>query len=169
MLITDDNEQRPASPQLKRLQTPEQNAIRSFLRVLGPLILGGGVVCIIGGMVSFFSAFNGNGEPRHFWLFFAGMPLVFVGLVLSQFGYMGAVARYVAGEGAPVAADTVNYMADETKGAVETVAKSVAKGITEGTEAGRGAAAANFCPHCGAGVKTEFKFCPKCGKELSDA
>jgi ribosomal protein S27AE len=101
--------------------------------------------------------------PRLFWLGFIGIPLVFVGVVMCQLGFIGAVARYVAGEGAPVAADTIKYMADETKDAVETVVKSAAKGIAEGLEAGR-VAATSFCPHCGFSVKTDFKFCPKCGK-----
>ena len=50
---------------------------------------------------------------------------------------MGAVARFIAGETAPVATDTANYLAEETKGAVETVAKAAAKGVVEGIEAGR--------------------------------
>jgi hypothetical protein len=77
------------------------------------------------------------GIPDYFWLAFVGMPLMFVGSVMSMYGFMGAVARFMAGEAAPVAADTVNYMAEETKGAVETVAKAAAKGVVEGMNAGR--------------------------------
>jgi hypothetical protein len=167
--MPDPNDQRPVSPQLKRLQTPEQQATRNFLRKVGPLVFGAGLICVIIGMVDFFMAMSSRGEPRLFWLLFVGMPLMFVGGVMSQFGFLGAVTRYVAGEGAPVAADTANYLADETKGAVETVAKSAAKGIAEGIEAGRGASETNFCPHCGTGVKADFKFCPKCGKVLANA
>lgn len=54
-----------------------------------------------------------------------------------MYGFMGAVFRFAAGEVAPVAADSVNYMAEETKGGVETVAKSAAKGVVEGMDAGR--------------------------------
>jgi hypothetical protein len=54
-----------------------------------------------------------------------------------MYGFMGAVFRFTAGETAPVAADTINYVAEETKGAVETVAKSAARGIVEGVEEGR--------------------------------
>ena len=75
--------------------------------------------------------------PHYFWLGFVGLPLMFVGGVMCQFAFLGAVARFMAGETAPVAADTVNYMAEETKGAVETVAKAAAKGVVEGIEAGR--------------------------------
>ena len=75
--------------------------------------------------------------PHYFWLAFVGMPLMFVGTVLCQFGFFGAVARFIAGESAPVAVDTVNYMAEETKGAVATVARAAAKGVVEGIEEGR--------------------------------
>jgi hypothetical protein len=163
--MPDNNEQRPVSPQLERLQSPEQNAVRSCLRAIGPLVFIVGLICTIVGGISFFSSMNSMEPPQRFWLCFIGLPLMFVGGVLSQFGFMGAVSRYVAGETAPVAADATNYMADETRGAVETVAKSAAKGITEGIDVGR--AANSFCPHCGTAVKADFKFCPKCGKPLS--
>ena len=156
----------PISPQLKRLQTPEQKAVGNFLRKIGPLIFIAGLICTIIALINFFMAMSGSGEPRLFWLFFLGMPLMFVGGVMSQFGFLGTVTRFIAGETASVAADTANYMADETKVAVETVAKSAAKGVIEGIEAGR-SAATNFCPHCGFPAKAEFRFCPKCGKALA--
>lgn len=132
-----NNSPRPVSPELKRLQQPKQNSIRTALRIAGPVIFLIGLVCAIIAAVSFFASAGSFGRPHYFWLGFVGLPLMFVGGVLCQFGFMGAVARFVAGESAPVAADAVNYMAGETKGAVETVAKAAAKGVMEGTEAGR--------------------------------
>jgi hypothetical protein len=146
------------------LQQPEQNGIRSFLRRIGPLVFIVGLICTLGGMVSFFASFGSFEPPRYFWLCFVGMPLMFVGGVFCQFGFMGAVARYVAGETAPVAADTINYMADETKDAVETVAKSAAKGIVEGIATEKSGADTLYCPHCGFAIKADYQFCPKCGK-----
>ena len=166
--MPDNNAPRPDSPSLKRLQTPAQPAVRKGLRTFGPLVLGAGLLCTIIAFIHFVMAFGGGGPPRLFWLFFVGMPLMAVGSWMCQFGFLGAVSRYVAGETAPVAADTINYVADETKGAVETVAKSAAQGIAEGLAAGRAAGEINFCPHCGAGVKAHFKFCPKCGKMLAN-
>jgi hypothetical protein len=82
-------------------------------------------------MISFFSAFGGSGPPRLFWCCFVGMPILFVGIVMCKFGYLGAVARYVAAESAPVAKDTINYVAQETQGAVKTIARSVAEGVQQ--------------------------------------
>jgi len=116
---------------------PQQNQVRRFLRIAGPVILAIGFLCLITAMVSFFSSFGGSGPPRLFWLGFVGLPLMFVGSVLSMYGFMGAVFRFAAGETAPVAADTANYLAAETSDAVKTVSKSVAEGVVEGIEAAR--------------------------------
>lgn len=163
--MSENDSQRQVSPLLKRLQTTEQAGIRNFFRTVGPLIFGAGLLCTIGGMVSFFSSFGSFEPPRHFWLCFVGMPLMFIGGILSKLGYMGTIVRYIAGESAPVATDTINYVADETQGAVQTMAKSAAQGIAEGLAAGK-AKTANFCPQCGTSVQTDFKFCPDCGKQL---
>ena len=125
------------SPELKRLQQPQQNAIRKALRIAGPVIFLIGVLCLVIGIINFFFGFGSGEMPHYFWLAFVGMPLMFVGIVLCQFGFFGAVTRFIAGESAPVAADTVNYMAEETKGAVETVARAAAKGVVEGIEEAR--------------------------------
>ena len=87
--MPDNQSQRPESPQLRRLQLPEQGGIRSFLRRAGPIILLVGLICTIGGAISFFSSFGSFEPPHYFWLCFVGIPLMFVGFLLSQFGYMG--------------------------------------------------------------------------------
>jgi hypothetical protein len=125
----------PVSPELKRLQQPAQNSIRTTLRIVGPMILLIGIVCVITAAVELFN--SGMEPPRHFWLGFVGLPLMFVGAVMCQVGFMGAVARFIAAETAPVAVDAANYAAEETKGAVETVAKAAARGVVEGIAAGR--------------------------------
>jgi len=132
-----DNSSRPVSPELKRLQQPGQNSLRTALRIAGPVIFLVGLICAIIAAVSLFASAGSFERPHYFWLGFIGLPLMFVGAVLCQLGFMGAVARFIAGETAPVATDTANYLAEETKGAVETVAKAAAKGVVEGIEAGR--------------------------------
>ena len=49
------------------------------------------------GVGSFFSAFGSAEFPRYFWCAFVGMPIVFVGLVMCQFAFMGAIFRDQAG------------------------------------------------------------------------
>ena len=167
--MTPNDPQQKVSPELKQLQQPQQDAIRTKLRTAGPVIFVIGLICAIIAAVSLFASADSFDGPRYFWLGFIGLPLMFVGGVLSQFGFMGAVTRFMAGETAPVATDTIKYMADETKGAVETVAKAAAKGMVEGIDAGRTSAENHFCPNCGSPAKSDFRFCPKCGKSLTGA
>ncbi len=122
---------------MSKLQTPKHQGTRSFLRVAGPFVAVVGFVFLIIGMVSFFSAFGGTGSPRLFWCCFVGMPLLFVGGVMSMFGFMGAVARYTAAEQVPVATYAINDLAEGTQGAVKTVARAVSEGVKEGQAEGK--------------------------------
>ncbi len=117
---------------MSTLQTPKHNAVRSVLRVIGPLFATAGLVFMIVGTVSFFSAFGGNGQPKLFWCCFVGLPLMFIGGVMCMFGFLGAVARYAAAEQVPVAADAFNEIAESTQSGVKTVARAVAEGVREG-------------------------------------
>lgn len=117
---------------MSNLQTAKHRSARSILRIAGPAVLVAGVIFMIVGAVDFFSAMGNFGAPQLFWCFFVGMPLLFAGSVLSMFGYMGAVSRYVAGEQVPVVTDALNDLAQGTQNAVRTVARSVAEGATEG-------------------------------------
>jgi len=117
---------------MEKLESPRHKSARKFLRVAGPMLLLVGLVLVLIGAISFFGAMNAAEPPRYFWCAFAGMPLAFLGLVFCKFGYMGAVARYMAAEVAPVGKDTANYMARETAEAVKTAARAVTEGIREG-------------------------------------
>ena len=117
---------------MNRLQTPAHSKARSFLRVAGLLIAAIGLIFLIIGMISFFSAFGGHGSPKLFWCCFVAVPLLFVGGVMCMFGFMGAVSRYAAAEQVPVATDAANDMAEGSQGAVKTVARAVAEGFKEG-------------------------------------
>ena len=116
---------------MSKLQTPEHKKTRSFLRVGGLLVAAVGLIFLIIGMASFFSAFGDGGRPRLFWCCFVGMPLLFVGGGMCMFGFIGAVARYTAAEQVPVATDAISDLAEGTQGAVETVARAVAEGVRE--------------------------------------
>jgi len=43
------------------------------------------------------------------------MPLLFVGVVLTQSGFLGAIQRHVAGESAPVAEDVATYLGENAQ------------------------------------------------------
>ena len=141
---------------------PGHTQVRKVLRLVGPVTLGVGVLFMIVGIGSFFSSFGSFGPPRYFWCCFVGMPLIMAGVVMCQFGFMGAITRYQAGEVAPVGKDTFNYLADGTKGGVKTVASAIGAGLSEGMSG-----EAVNCPKCGHANDTDAKFCDECGAAMS--
>jgi len=87
---------------------PQHSDTRDFLRVLGPLVAGVGLIFTIIGIGNFFASFYSFGPgsfglPRYFWCAFIGLPLLAVGGSICKFAFMGAVTRYIADEVAPVA------------------------------------------------------------------
>lgn len=110
---------------------PNHKNQRKVLRIIGPALLLMGLCFVVIGFVSFFAAFSGNGRPDKFWCVFVGMPVLFVGAVLTKFGYMGKVARYAAGELAPVGKDSFNYLAAGTQSGVADVSEAFHSGKVE--------------------------------------
>ena len=114
-----------------RLQSPRHSGIRGVLRIGGPLIAAIGLLFMIVGFGSFFASFGSFEPPRYFWCAFVGMPLLFVGIAMCMYGYLGAFYRYVAGESAPVAKDVVNYMGENVQPGVKAVTKAATEGVIE--------------------------------------
>lgn len=143
---------------------PGHRGPQSILRTIGPIVLGLGILLLIVGIASFFMAFGGSGPPKYFWCAFLGMPLMFVGGVMTSYGYMGKMMRYHAQEMAPVAKDTFNYMADGTKDGIRTVASALGQGLSEGGLGLGGAAETKVrCHKCNALTEVDAKFCSACG------
>jgi len=158
---------------------PRHEQTRGLLRKVGILLIVIGGTFLIVGIGSFFAAFGGMEPPRFFWCAFVGMPILFVGGVLTSYGFMGSAMRYSAQEMAPVGKDTFNYMADGTKDSVKTLASAIGEGLRAGSAPAQGAervrchkcnrvndADAKFCGGCGASLG-KTKACPAC-RELND-
>ncbi|HUW31359.1 MAG TPA: zinc ribbon domain-containing protein [Planctomycetota bacterium] len=162
---------------------PGHEEKRAVLRVFGVLILAAGIIITIIAFADLIVSGSSFKMPHYAWLAFIGIPLMGVGSALCKFGFMGSVARYSAGEMAPVGKDTFNYVADGTKDSLKGVAQAVGSGLAAGMgAAGTGqqsaakvrchkcnqlnAAAAKFCSQCGAAL-LKTKACPSCG-ELND-
>ena len=138
---------------------PGHSSIRGILRVVGPLLAGVGLIFTIIGIGSFFASFGTFEPPRYFWCAFVGLPLIALGVAISQYAFMGRLFRYVAGETAPVAKDTFNYMAEGTQQGVRTMATAAGEGL-------RGSGSELQCAQCGQPNDSAARFCRKCGANL---
>jgi len=146
----------------ERRINPNHKLIRAVLRIVGPLTLGVGLIFIAVGLVSFFRSFGSFEPPRYFWCVFVGMPLAWLGAMLSQFGYLGEVGRYVMGEMAPVQKDTFNVVAQGARPGVESLARAMGRGFA--TVLGKGKADQGpSCPQCEAPRDALAQFCGQCG------
>jgi hypothetical protein len=143
---------------------PKHSSTRRTLRTLGPVIAGIGLLFTIVGIVNFFMSFGSFEPPRYFWCAFLGMFLLFVGLAICGFAFLGAITRYQAGEVTPVAKDTFNYLAEGTQEGVKTVATAIGEGIAAGMGGSR--KADDRCPKCSHPNDADAKFCKNCGAAL---
>ena len=112
---------------------PNHKQQNNALKTIGPIVLVIGLVFMAIGMISFFTAFGSFGSPRLFWCAFLGMPITAVGVGMTRFAYMGKIARYTAGELAPVVKDTFNYVAKGTQEGVADMAEAVVDGAKRTT------------------------------------
>ena len=144
---------------------PRHAETRSALRVIGPCVLGAGLIFMLIGIGNFFASFGSPEPPRYFWCAFIGIPLLGIGGMITHFAYLGAVTRYMADEVAPVGKDVVNYMADGTKGAVRDLASAVGEGLGLKPPAEHPAVAR--CPKCDADNEASANFCKQCGAPLA--
>jgi hypothetical protein len=92
------------------------------------------------------------------------MPLLFVGVTMCKFAFLGSLARYVAGEALPVQKDSFNYLAEGAQAGVRTVATALGEGLAAGAH--RGGGADTLCARCQHGNDVDAKFCKNCGNPL---
>ncbi len=142
---------------------PDHTRTRFYLRTAGLIIAAAGILFLAVGTGEFFISASALREPRYFWCNFVGMPLLFVGSSMCMAGFMGAVARYQAGEIAPVGKDLFNTMAEGTQTGVRTTAAALAMGLARGLREGTEQTA---CQQCSCGNDAHARFCKQCGREL---
>lgn len=144
----------------------EHEQTRDLLRMVGPLVLGTGVIFTAVGFISFFSSFGSFQPPRYFWCAFVGLPLIALGGSISKFAYMGAVTRYMANEVTPVGTDVFKTVVGDTKSSIRDIAAAVGSGLRDGTEA-PGSPTGVACPSCQTTNDPDARFCKGCGASLA--
>ncbi len=144
----------------------EHPKAKKVLRTFGPIILIVGIILLATSLFDFFTADMWS-PPTLVFLPFIAMPLMFVGSVMTMFGYMGTVARYQASQMAPLAKDVTNYLLDGTRDSVSQTIGSVVREI-KGTKAPEVQAESRKpCPFCGEVPNQTAVFCDSCGRPLT--
>lgn len=160
---------RPPVPGLRN-----QAGTRTVLRAVGLVLLVGGLAALGYGFVSFASgifsddmgldpAMSGPGDMgRSFALFAGGGFAAVVGFGLTSAGFMGATARYGAGETMPVVKDSAAYLTDgEGLLGVGRTVDDAAPGQAHD------AATGPYCSRCGVRNDHDARFCDSCGNAVA--
>lgn len=125
-----------------------QSQYRNLFRVLGFVLIIGGAATCIWGFTSFIGAEDFPGAETVV-AFLGGFLVAGIGLMLLQAGFMGAAARFGAGETMPVVKDSAEYLSD-------------GEGVL-----GIGRSAGPFCSKCGVRNDGDARFCDSCGAQLA--
>ena len=140
-----------------------QQGTRTVFRVLGLVLAPVGVLLVIVGFARFAGvggeSWSGDGAPPGFLMFAGGGFLAVVGFGLLNAGFMGAAARYGAGETMPVLKDSAAYLSDG-QGVLGV-------GRTADHRQQQPVAAGPFCRSCGVGNDPDATFCDGCGQRLA--
>ncbi len=136
-----------------------QAGARTFFRVLGLVLTPLGVVVFVWGLTKVFGATGFDGpEPSHLVAFLGGLPLIAFGAMALQVGFLGAAARYGAGETVPVVRDSATYLSDGQ--GILGVGRTV-------DESARSTATGPYCRSCGVRNDVDARFCDGCGTSLA--
>ena len=138
----------------------DQARKRLLFRVVGVVCMGVALVLIALAIADFVHAFNADDfdtQPTKFWYFFVALPFFAVGGACLQAGFLGAAARYGAGETMPVVKDSAAYLSDGQGilGVGRTVDGPAASAVT-----------GPYCRRCWVRNDESARFCDSCGSAL---
>lgn len=145
---------------------------KKILKIVGILLLLGGVTLTGIGLVDFFSSMADGERPSLFWCAFLGLPMLGIGLGFTAFAFRREISNYVMSETAPV----LNNASEQLAPALRNVSKAVNNGVIcscgeindENAKfcAACGKNLQSVCTNCGNNVKSDDAFCDQCGKKL---
>lgn len=138
-----------------------QSGTRTVFRIVGVIAVLSGLALVGYGFAMFASGIFSDDMPddsqmgRSFLLFALGGVMLVAGFVLSNLGFMGAAARYGAGETMPVVKDSAAYLTDGAG------LLGIGRTIDDPTSA-----SGHDCPRCGVGNDEGARYCDACGSAL---
>lgn len=137
-----------------------QGTARTIFRILGIVLTVVGLLLVVSGFVRFVGSEPGDGLDSAFLTFVGGGFLAVIGFACINLGFMGASARYAAGETMPVVKDSASYLTDGE--GVLGVGRTVDDRATEAASLRTGP----YCRACGQRNDDDARFCDACGQPL---
>ena len=136
-----------------------QARYRTAFRAVGAVVLVAGIAIFVYGVTSVF----GSDMPSGLQIvcFIGGLLVVGVGMMCLQAGFLGAAARYGAGETMPVVRDSASYLTDGE--GLLGVGRTVDDRPVASTAS---SASGPYCSKCGVRNDGDAKFCDSCGSAL---
>lgn len=141
----------------------QQAGLRTLFRVLGVVLAPLGVLLLAVGFyrfVTFDPSGWDAGPPDGFLMFALGGLVAVTGFGFLNAGFMGATARFTAGETMPVVKDSAAYLSDGE--GILGIGRTV-----DDPQLAQRAGAGPYCRSCGARNDEDAKFCDGCGTALS--
>jgi zinc-ribbon domain len=137
-----------------------QRAVRNLLRVVGVAVLVVAVLFLVVGLRDFFGSSDSFDGPHKFWMVFVGILGLPIAGWCIQAGFMGAAARFAAGETMPTVKNSAAYLTDGE--GVLGIGRTV-----DDASAPTAAATGPFCSTCGTRNDDDASFCDRCGAALA--
>lgn len=165
---------------------PGHESKRQTMTILGIILIIAGGILLIVGITTFAQPFTTSSREffadpdgvmdRNSSAGFGGIAMIglggfaaMIGISLLTFANRGKIARYQAGEIAPVAKDTFNYVAKESSEGVKHLAGAIAEGVRSSQSAPPNTPKEVVkvkCRSCGYLESEDAVFCSSCGKQI---
>ncbi|CAB4689256.1 unannotated protein [freshwater metagenome] len=141
-------------------ELPATSTTRTTFRVIGAVLLPVGIVVFGWGVTGVFASDVFEPEGVRIVAFIGGLPLIGIGLMALNIGFLGAQSRYVAGETMPTLKRSAAYLSDGE--GIMGVGRTVDDGAARAPGAG-----GPYCRGCGVRNDEDAKFCDGCGSTLA--
>lgn len=145
-----------------------QGTGRTVFRIVGIVAMVVVLILLAIAFADIFRAMNSDefgAEPTKFWLFFVALPVFAVAGFCLNAGFFGVGARYAAGELAPTARSSMDYLGVGNGGVDCPRCGKRNTGASKYCD-DCGQPIARTCSSCGTGNAQDSKFCASCGTAL---
>lgn len=124
-----------------------QSGVRLFFQIAGPVVIVVGLALFVTGLRAVWDHFDDYDGPKGSDIarFMGGFLVLGIGLMMTRVGFIGAAARYAAGEMSPVIRDAYQQIASQSDTSGRT---------------------GPFCSKCGVRQDAGARFCDACGSPV---